>query len=58
MIGHSGKIIDDYNHTLKIDNEGNLIEIFDNSAYKDRHYQKDDNFSVLKMGSMIVLLRD
>ena len=44
------KIIDDYNHTLKIDNEGNLIEIFDNSAYKDRHYQKDDNFSVLKNG--------
>ena len=44
------KIIDDYNHTLKIDNEGNLIEIFDNSAYKDRHYQKNDNFSVLKNG--------
>ena len=44
------KIIDDYNHTLKIDNEGNLIEIFDNSAYKDRYYQKDDNFSVLKNG--------
>lgn len=44
------KIIDDYNNTLKIDNEGNLIEIFDNSAYKDRHYQKDDNFSVLKNG--------
>ena len=44
------KIIDDYNHTLKIDNEGNLIEIFDNSAYKDRHYKKDDNFSVLKNG--------
>ena len=44
------KIIDDYNHTLKIDNEGNLIEIIDNSAYKDRHYQKNDNFSVLKNG--------
>lgn len=44
------KIIDDYNHSLKIDNEGNLIEIFDNSAYKDRHYQKNDNFSVLKNG--------
>lgn len=44
------KIIDDYNHTLKIDNEGNIIDIFDFRAYKDRHYQKDDNFSVLKNG--------
>ena len=39
------KIVDDYNHTLKIDNEGNLIEIFDNSAYKDRHY--DGSFYVV-----------
>ena len=44
------KIVDDYNHTLKIDNEGNIIDIFDFRAYKDRHYQKDDNFSVLKNG--------
>lgn len=44
------KIVDDYNNTLKIDNEGNIIDIFDFRAYKDRHYQKDDNFSVLKNG--------
>ena len=44
------KIVDDYNHTLKIDNEGNIIDIFDFRAYKDRYYQKDDNFSVLKNG--------
>ena len=44
------KIVDDYNHTLKIDNEGNIIDIFDFRAYRDRHYQKDDNFSVLKNG--------
>ena len=44
------KIVDDYNHTLKIDQDGNLIDIFDSRAYRDRHYQKDDNFSVLKNG--------
>lgn len=37
------KIIDDYNHTLKIDNEGNIIDIFDFSDYESSFYIVNKN---------------
>ena len=32
------KIVDDYNHTLKIDNEGNIIDIINESDYESTFY--------------------
>ena len=37
------KIVDDYNHTLKIDNEGNIIDIFDFSDYESSFYIVNKN---------------
>jgi len=37
------KIVDDYNHTLKIDNEGNIIDIIDFSDYDSSFYVVNKN---------------
>ena len=37
------KIVDDYNHTLKIDNEGNIIDVIDYSDYDGSFYVVNKN---------------
>ena len=37
------KIVDDYNHTLKIDNEGNIIDVIDFSDYDSSFYVVNKN---------------